>query len=117
MIPESLILTDIRLNVSKGPIRVFRNNVGALMDKHGNYITYGLAPGSSDLIGWRTITVTRDMLGAKIAQFLSIEVKSLHGVVTQEQQAWLDLVERAGGIAIVARSLKDVTDALAKEKK
>ena len=68
---------------------------------------YGLQPGSSDLIGWRTITITPQMVGQRVAVFASIEVKSTTGRVRQEQQQWLDAVQAAGGIAGVARSVED----------
>jgi hypothetical protein len=39
--------------------RIFRNQVGSLPDpRTGRLVTFGLARGSADLIGWRTITVT-----------------------------------------------------------
>jgi hypothetical protein len=67
----------------------------------------GLFPGSGDLIGWRTLTVTPDMVGKPIAQFLSIEVKTKTGRVRPDQQNWLDQITTAGGHAIVARSVSD----------
>ena len=70
-------------------------------------VRYGLQPGSSDLIGWRTVTITPDMVGQRIAVFTSIEVKTPTGRVKPEQQQWLDAVQAAGGIAGVARSVED----------
>ena len=68
---------------------------------------FGLCKGSADLIGWRTVTVTPEMVGQKIAVFTSIEVKSTSGRVKPEQQQWLAAVQAAGGIAAVARSVAD----------
>jgi hypothetical protein len=67
----------------------------------------GLFPGSGDLIGWRTITITPDMVGKPIAQFLSIEVKTPTGRVRPDQRNWLDQINAAGGLAIIARSVTD----------
>ena len=50
-------------------IRVFRNNVGLARFPDGSTVRYGLCPGSADLIGWRTVTITQDMVGQPFAQF------------------------------------------------
>jgi hypothetical protein len=86
---------------------LYRNNCGVLQDRRGVPVRYGLQPGSSDLIGWRTVTITPDMVGQRIAVFTSIEVKTPTGRVKPEQQQWLDAVQAAGGIAGVARSVED----------
>ena len=70
-------------------------------------VRYGLQPGSSDLIGWRTVTITPEMVGQQVAVFTSIEVKTPTGRIRPEQQQWLDAVQAAGGIAGVARSVED----------
>ena len=70
-------------------------------------MSFGLAKGSADLIGWRTVTVTQEMVGTQVAVFTSIEVKTPIGRVKPEQQQWLDAVQAAGGIAGVARSVED----------
>jgi len=104
---EQRIQQEIRLAVSKGDTRVFRNNTGTLRDQHGRPVSFGLAKGSADLIGWRTITITPEMVGQQVAVFTSIEVKSATGRLRPEQQQWLDAVQAAGGIAGVARSVGD----------
>ena len=68
---------------------------------------FGLCKGSADLIGYRTITITPDMVGQQVAVFLSIEVKTPAGRIRPEQQAWMETVQAAGGIAGVARSVED----------
>jgi hypothetical protein len=67
----------------------------------------GLFPGSGDLIGWRTVTITPDMVGQSIAQFLSIEVKTPTGRVRPDQVNWAEQINAAGGLAIIARSISD----------
>ena len=74
----------------------------------GRVLQSGLAKGSADLIGWKTITVTPDMVGTEIAVFLSVEVKSEKGKLRPEQENWLNTVNKVGGIAIVARSPQDI---------
>jgi VRR-NUC domain len=104
---EQRIQQEIRLAISNGDTRVFRNNTGTLRDQTGRPVQFGLCKGSADLIGWRTVTVTPEMVGAQVAVFLSIEVKTPTGRLRPEQQQWLDAVQAAGGIAGVARSVED----------
>ena len=111
---ETTLQQQIRLAVGINPeTRLFRNQVGSLPDpRTGRLVTFGLARGSADLIGWRTITVTQAMVGTRLAVFTSIEVKVPTGRVRPEQQAWLEAVQGAGGIAIIARSVPDAELAL-----
>ena len=101
---ESDLLHDILLAAPTFGARLFRNNVGTLRDVRGNYIKYGLAIGSSDLIGWTKIN------GRAI--FTAIECKLPGKRPTAQQQQFLDAVTAAGGIATVAYSVKDVQDAI-----
>jgi hypothetical protein len=106
---ETDLQQRIRLALGTHPdARLFRNQVGSLPDpRTGRLVTFGLARGSADLIGWRTVTVTPDMVGQRIAVFTSIEVKTERGRIRPEQHAWLGCVQAAGGIGGVARSVAD----------
>jgi len=106
-VSEQRIQQEIRLAISHGDTKVFRNNTGTLKDANGRPVQFGLCKGSADLIGWRTVTVTPEMVGQRIAVFLSIEVKTPTGRLRPEQQQWLEVVQAAGGIAGVARSVDD----------
>jgi len=57
----------------------------------------GLAVGSSDLIG----------LTDK-GRFLAVETKTPKGRITEGQESFIDMVNRMGGIGIVARSVDDL---------
>jgi hypothetical protein len=70
-------------------------------------VQFGLCKGSADLIGWRTVTITPDMVGQQMAIFASIEVKTPTGKLRPEQKQWLTVVQASGGIAGVARSVED----------
>ena len=107
MASEQSIQQHIRLTCSTGATRLFRNNTGTLRDQHGRPVSFGLARGSADLIGWRTVTITPEMVGQQVAVFTSIEVKTATGRLRSEQKLWLDKVQSAGGIAGVARSVED----------
>jgi len=106
---ETTLQQQIRLALGTNPdARIFRNQVGSLPDpRTGRLVTFGLAKGSADLIGWRTVTITQAMVGTRLAIFTSIEVKTPTGRIRPEQQAWFDVVLRGGGIAGIARSVTD----------
>ena len=92
---------------------MWRNNVGVLVDRTGRPVRFGLANESSalnarlkssDLIGWRAVIVTPEMVGRRIAQFVSRECKAPGWTYRGDpreaaQKAWLDLVTTAGGDA------------------
>ena len=74
----------IRDHFAQQGVRLWRQNVGALKDATGRILRYGLANDSaelnrqlksSDLIGWRSLLITPDMVGQVVAQFASVEVK------------------------------------------
>jgi hypothetical protein len=112
-VSEKAIQSDIMLRIGgRKDVRLFRNNVGEAKSADGRYIIYGLCPGSGDLIGWQTVTITPDMVGQRFARFLSVEVKGPRGAIRPDQQNWLEQVQAAGGIAIVARSADAVQDRL-----
>ncbi len=104
---EQEIQQRIRIALSRGPVRLWRNNTGTLLDRQGRPVQFGLCKGSSDLIGLRTVTVTPEMVGQQLAVFTAIEVKSERGRATAEQQAFVDMVRRAGGLSGIARSMED----------
>ena len=98
---------QIRLALSKGPTRLWRNNVGVLRDQQGRPVRFGLCEGSADLIGYHTVTVTPDMVGQRLAVFTAVEVKAPAGRPTPQQSAFLEHVRQAGGRAGIARSIED----------
>jgi hypothetical protein len=106
---ETTLQQQIRLALGTRPdARIFRNQVGSLPDpRTGRLVTFGLARGSADLIGWRTVTIGPEHIGQRLAVFTSIEVKTPTGRVRPEQQAWLGVVQDAGGFAGIARSVPD----------
>lgn len=122
---------------SKFGARVFRNNNGKayqgdpvrptfptkltvmpgdVLLRKARLIHFGLGDGSGDQIGWRSVTITPDMVGKKIAQFVSFEEKTKRGVVHPDQLKWLLAVQFAGGVAAIIRDpIEDVRIALATE--
>jgi len=111
---EASVQNKIRLAFGNGDTRLFRNNTGALTDIHGRLVTFGLCRGSSDLIGFRSIEITPEMVGKKLAVFTAIEVKD-KGKATKDQNNFLQLIKNAGGFSGVARSVKDAALILKKK--
>lgn len=104
---ESDVQARILLDCGARPgVRLFRNTVGEgwqgeILERTPNtvtlrrprYVTFGLMPGSSDLIGWRD------------GMFAAIEVKAERGGRrSAEQERFIAAVLAAGGFAGVARS-------------
>jgi hypothetical protein len=107
---ETEIQQRVRLAVGALPgVRLWRNNSGKLPDpRTGRWVQFGVAsPGGSDLIGYRSITITPDMVGSTVAVFTAIEVKTPTGRATPAQRHFIDHVRRAGGIAGIVRSVAD----------
>jgi hypothetical protein len=111
---ETDLQQRIRLALGTRPdLRLFRNNTGTLPDpRTGRPVQFGLARGSADLIGYRTVTITPDMVGQQVAVFTSLEVKTPTGRIRPEQTNWLHTIKRAGGIAAIVRSIDDARDAI-----
>lgn len=106
---ETVLQQNIRLALGQhSDLRLFRNETGRLPDpRTGKWIRFGLAKGSSDLIGFKTIKVTPEMIGKDLAVFTSIEVKTNTGQLSEYQHNWLQAVKKAGGITGVARNVGD----------
>lgn len=113
MANESTIMRRVMIALCRMGARVFRNNVGLARYDDGSTVAYGLAPGSADLIGWHSVTVTPEMVGRQVALFLAVEVKSTTGRVSAAQRQFLHVVRRAGGLAFVARSPDEATERMA----
>lgn len=95
-------------------VRLFRNTVGGAKLADGRFLRYGLAPGSADLIGWRSITISPEMVGHRVAILASIEVKRPgRAHVRPEQRIWHRAVSEAGGMAGIVQSVEEAKNVLA----
>lgn len=108
---EASLYPKIQKAAEKLGHKLFRNQVGSYKIG-GRYITYGLGVGSSDGVGWRSIIITPDMVGMKLAQFLAAEVKLPGKKPTEMQQKFIDRVNEAGGIAGVVTSVDELLELL-----
>lgn len=109
---ESTLLRALLLRGSALGARLFRNQVGRYPTMDGRYISSGLCVGSPDLVGWKSVTITPDMVGRRVAVFVGVEAKTPVGRLSDEQRAFLGALEAAGGIAVVARSTEDLARVL-----
>lgn len=115
MTPEDKVKNNVKKELKNIPaVRLFVNPSGRLPNGRGGFISFGLGghKGSSDYIGWESITITEEMVGQKFARFASVECKAPGKLTetTPEQELWLDLVVSAGGMGTViddASKLKD----------
>jgi len=107
-----------RNNVAQGVVgkieriteeRVYRLYPGDCIVRNARVLHAGLATGSADLIGW-TPTIVQ---GESVAVFTSVEVKPERGGrITQDQLAWRNTVNDAGGLAMIVRSEREYEDAV-----
>ena len=111
---ETVLQQNIRLALGQhSNLRLFRNETGKLPNpRTGKWVRFGLAKGSSDLIGFKTIKVTPEMIGQDLAVFCSVEVKTNTGQLSEYQHNWLQAVKSAGGIVGVARNVRDALEIL-----
>jgi hypothetical protein len=110
---EHEIQQRIRLTCGRGAVRLWRNNTGALVDQQGRFVRFGLCKGSSDLIGLRSLEITPELVGQRLAQFVALEVKTAQGVLSPEQRAFLRVVQQLGGVAAACRSVEEAEQLLA----
>ena len=110
----------IQLELTKHDnVRLFRNNVGTgwagrylgrdaagvTLIANARPLHAGLVVGSSDLIGWRTVTITEGMVGRRVAVFAALEAKTGGGRLTVEQANFIKAVKAAGGFAGETRTV------------
>lgn len=114
---EQDVQSAIRLEAPGRGVRLFRNNVGVLFNAQGTPVRYGLGNDSArlnnviksgDLIGWRRVLITPDMVGQLIAQFVSRECKPSDWVPARSgskfeheeaQREWARIINEDGGDA------------------
>lgn len=119
-VSESTILNRVMLALTNIGCRVFRNHTGLgwqgevhrfmkhqqiyvvpgdVLVRNARPLKAGLCNGGSDCIGWRSVEITADMVGKRVAVFVAIETKSEVGTLTHEQRNFIHEVQKSGGIA------------------
>ena len=115
---------EIRLALGRD-VTLFRNNVGtawtgdvsklpdgSVLIRNPRILHAGLCVGSSDLIGWRSVSITSDMVGNKFAVFCAVEVKGPKGRATPAQIHFLEQLIKAGGLGVIAKNATDAKKGL-----
>jgi len=118
---ESQVALNIRLTAAQEQAALLmRNNSGALPDRGGRLIRFGLGNESvavnkrlksADLVGIRPVLIGEHHVGRVIGQFIAIETKAAgwRGPAGDErataQAAWMEIVKAWGGVAGFAPTL------------
>lgn len=107
---EAELMDAVRLALGSAvDLVLWRNNVGVAEHWNGTEVQrvrYGLAAGSSDLVG----------VLAPQGRWFALELKTASGRVSPEQSQWLALVRLMGGFACVVRSVDEAKAALVRAR-
>ena len=111
---EAVVQQQVRLAMARLGAQVWRNQSGAMEDKTGRIVRFGLsndsaalnaAIKSADLVGITPMTVQAHHVGRTVGVFTAIEVKRPGWHLTpgdkrgQAQKRFLDIVVGVGGMA------------------
>lgn len=117
---ETEVTSECRIFSSRFGCKIFRNQVGKGKTLDGKrFIKFGLFPGSGDYIGWVSKKITQDMVGQKVAIFVSLEFKNekwkLPKKIDEElekQINWANTINHDGGIAGFVTCNEDLEELL-----
>jgi hypothetical protein len=106
---HEIIVELVRLLMTQKGARVFKNAMGTgLVGEKLRPVKFGVCnPGGSDLIGWRPVRITPEMVGQTLAQFVAVECKTPGDKARPAQVAFLRAAVRSGGVAMIARRVGD----------
>jgi hypothetical protein len=116
---ESFVQQEVQIAAMHFGCTLLRNNSGAMTDKTGRLVRYGLgnvspnqAYKSSDLIGITKVIITPDMVGKSVGIFTAFEVKKEAWKSDkkldeheEKQNNFLQWVRNNGGIAEFVNSV------------
>lgn len=119
---ESDVQQLIQIEGPKFGCQLMRNNSGAFTDKDGRSVRYGLGNiskkhseqiKSSDLIGFKRVVITPEMVGQTVAIIASVEVKKpdwnpkkLLDKKETAQKTWNDWIVANGGFGGFSNSVE-----------
>ena len=101
--PEGRVLNGCLKYLEIRGIYHWRNSTGAVQVRPGQFMRFGKV-GSSDILGI--------LPGGR---FLAVEAKAPDGRLSPEQKEFLEKIRCLGGLAIVARSFRELDAALRRE--
>lgn len=105
-ISQKQLATLFRANVGNAWTgnQVERNQNGSVLIRDARPFTTGLPMGFPDLFGIKSIEITPDMVGQKIAAFVFVEVKQPKKKPTKAQIHMIEFLKSQGAIGGVAHS-------------
>jgi hypothetical protein len=98
--PEGRVKAACLRYLEKRGIKAWNNPSGAVRIAQDRWLHFG-TKGSADVLGC--------LPGGR---FLAVECKSAHGRLSPEQRQFLTDIKALGGLAVVARSYRDIEAAL-----
>jgi hypothetical protein len=98
--PENLVKTEVLKYLKLRQIKAWSNPSGAVRIRPGKFMSFGLK-GSSDILGC-----------LPDGRFLAVECKAKGGQLSPEQKQFLADIRGLGGLAVVAKSYRDIETAL-----
>lgn len=100
---QALVSAILNTFGSRPGVRLWRCNTGVARTRTGRVVRFGL-PGQADIQG----------VLAPHGRHVSIECKAGRGQQSQEQVRWQQMIEKHGGLYILARTVGDVEDCLSR---
>lgn len=89
-----------------------RLQLGDYVVRHGHRVTYGLVPGSGDLIGYTLLEIRQEHVGRTVPVFTSLEGKVGTDRLRPDQVRWHDTVRQLGGFSVVFRSADEAVQGI-----
>jgi hypothetical protein len=100
---ESAILAQCLEWLAIKRIFAWRNNTGSFRTPDGRFIRYGHV-GSSDILG----IIPFDGVGWSRGAILAVECKTRDGRQSKPQKVFEDMVNKSGGVYLIARNTADL---------
>lgn len=88
----------------------FKNGVAVI--ENARIVDFGLFPGSPDDVGWRSIIVTPDLVGKRIAIAVGFEYKKKKGQRRKKQKDTIKKMQEWGCIAAFIEGIDDAERAI-----
>lgn len=106
---ETAVANEIMIELSKQKVVLWKNVRGLFwsLDKTHKVKAGLLCDHSADLIGYKMVTVTPDMVNTQVAIFVGIECKTADGRIDDGQDKFAIRLRDRGGKAGIARSVED----------
>jgi hypothetical protein len=116
MARESDAQNRIRIEAARHGLMLWRNNSGALADKDGRLVRFGLGNDSPTV---NRVIKSSDLIGLYRGRFVAVEVKPLGWKYTGTEREvaqlnYINLVKKHGGIACFATQWSEVYEAFVK---